>query len=111
MKDMRKGYQKSCPAYKGYEKGTIRKWVHKVKYVFLYNVFPTIVIYAGGPNTIVQSIIILMSSLNCHLCKRTKYNNTIYNHYNDYIEATQVEMGDPSCEEIMKFTSHDLLVK
>ena len=27
------------------------------------------------------------------------------------LEATQAEMGDPSCEEIMKFTSHDLLVK
>ena len=77
MKDMRKGYEKSCPAYKGYEKGTIGKWVHKVKYVFLYNVFPTIVIYVGGLNTIIQSIIVIMSILNCHLCKRTKYNNTM----------------------------------
>ena len=82
MKDMRKGYDKSFPSYKGYEKGTIRKWVHKVKYVFLYNVFPIIVVYAGGPNTIIQSIIVIMPIVNCHLCKRTKYNNTIDNCYN-----------------------------
>ena len=69
MKDMRKGYEKSCPTYKGYEKGTIGKWLHKVKYVFLYNVFPTIVVYAGGLNIIIQSIIVIMIIYYTHKLK------------------------------------------